>query len=289
MKNPKIQLKEVLVGAGTLAEGDVWVKVRTRVFLNHGEEVEGLWDTDGSGTSFRLHDREIIPGLRAAVNGMRVGGHRKVTIPPHLAFRDVGIPGKVPPNAVLRADFELLEVRMPDEPYPVPVEKQGGVSLSIQAWGEESSSMPRWDLIFHDSRHPYRLSKCLLLLEWNTRTDGKWGRRSAQHKKVEIPLAADEVDRLIDVGKRLPIDFASECLHDQVHTHGGYSPSRADSDSVICWAVSSSENSRYMGTFYIRENSPLWTESEWGKRVMGLVSPHLTVAPWRDKKDSHFQ
>ncbi len=42
---------------------------------------------------------------------MRVGGVRKLRIGPHLAYRDVGIPGVIPPNAVLMFEVELLAIR----------------------------------------------------------------------------------------------------------------------------------------------------------------------------------
>ena len=284
MKNPKIKFTEIQIGSGALAEGDVRVKVHTRIFLNRGEEVKGLWGADADGISFRLRDREIIPGLRSAVDGMRVGGRRMVTIPPHLAFGKIGLPGNIPPDAVLQGEFELLEVDQPGERTSIPPEHRKGRCLSIMASGEESSRFPRWHLVFHDRHHPHHPSKSSLHLEWSTRSDGKWGSRSAQRRSVELTLDSDEIDWMIDVGKQLPQDHASECLHyDNVHTHGGYSPTRANADSVICWSVSLVENGEYQAVCYLRENSPLWTGTDWGKRVMNLVQPHLTEAPWRMK------
>ena len=283
MKNPKIEYTEKIVGSGALAAGDVWVRVRTRIFLNCGEEVTGLWGNDDAGIRFRLLDREIIPGLRSAVDGMRVGGRREVTISPHLAFGETGIPGRIPPNALLRGEFELLEVGQPGAPIPAPPEARSGTSLSIQACAEESSRLPRWHLVFHDRHCPHYPAKCSLILEWSTRTDGKWGSRSAQHRTVEITMSSEEIDWMIETGKRLPTDHASECLHDQVHTHGGYSPTRANTDSVICWYISMVENGHYQQVCYLRENSSVWMETDWGKKVMALVQPHLTEAPWRLK------
>jgi len=54
---------------------------------------------------------QVIPGFDRGVTGMRVGGARRVVIPPDLAYRDVGTQdGSVPPNATLVFDIELLDV-----------------------------------------------------------------------------------------------------------------------------------------------------------------------------------
>ena len=41
-----------------------------------------------------------IAGLSWAVEGMRVGGRRRLRVGPHLAYREHGVPGVVPPNAI---------------------------------------------------------------------------------------------------------------------------------------------------------------------------------------------
>jgi FKBP-type peptidyl-prolyl cis-trans isomerase FkpA len=54
---------------------------------------------------------QVIPGFERGVTGMKVGGMRRVVIPPDLAYRDVGSQdGVIPPNATLVFDIELLEV-----------------------------------------------------------------------------------------------------------------------------------------------------------------------------------
>ena len=51
----------------------------------------------------------LIPGLFYAVQGMRIGGYRKVAISPHLAYGDEGIPDTIPPNAVLIAEIRVVK------------------------------------------------------------------------------------------------------------------------------------------------------------------------------------
>jgi FKBP-type peptidyl-prolyl cis-trans isomerase len=43
-----------------------------------------------------LGRRESIAGLRYGIPGMRVGGTREIVISPHLAYGEVGIPGRIP-------------------------------------------------------------------------------------------------------------------------------------------------------------------------------------------------
>lgn len=61
--------------------------------------------------TFTLGARVAIAGLEYGVEGMRVGGRRRIKVPPHLGYREQGIAGKIPPNAILFFDVELLEVR----------------------------------------------------------------------------------------------------------------------------------------------------------------------------------
>jgi FKBP-type peptidyl-prolyl cis-trans isomerase len=52
----------------------------------------------------------VIAGLERGLEGMRIGGVRKLRVSPHLAYRDTGVPGVVPPNAVFIFEIELLSI-----------------------------------------------------------------------------------------------------------------------------------------------------------------------------------
>ena len=61
--------------------------------------------------SFRLGAGSVIPGFDRAFGGMRVGGQRRLIIPPDLAYGSAGAGGVIPPNATLVFDVELVDVQ----------------------------------------------------------------------------------------------------------------------------------------------------------------------------------
>ena len=77
------------------------------------------WPTDGTKFdssvgrgpfSFRLGAGEVIEGWDRGVAGMKVGGKRKLTLPPELGYGARGAPPAIPPNAELVFEVELLAV-----------------------------------------------------------------------------------------------------------------------------------------------------------------------------------
>ncbi len=95
-----IKLMEETEGEGPSAEQGDTVEFESQAFLSRGDVAQ-----DRYATSTRLGSRRIIAGVEYSLVGMKVGGFRRVKISPHLAYRNVGIPDKVPPNAVII--FEL--------------------------------------------------------------------------------------------------------------------------------------------------------------------------------------
>ena len=59
---------------------------------------------------FSMYSTTIIKGWKVGVIGMKVGGKRRLTIPPELAFGEKGKFNTIPPNATLVFDIELLEI-----------------------------------------------------------------------------------------------------------------------------------------------------------------------------------
>lgn len=65
----------------------------------------------GEPFQFTLGFREVIPGWEDGVRGMREGGRRLLVVPPDQGYGDRGVTGRVPPNATLVFEIQLLEVR----------------------------------------------------------------------------------------------------------------------------------------------------------------------------------
>ena len=57
-----------------------------------------------------LGKRHAIPGIEQSLFGMKPGGYRKIKISPHLAYREKGIPGLIPANALLTVEIRLRQV-----------------------------------------------------------------------------------------------------------------------------------------------------------------------------------
>ncbi len=57
-----------------------------------------------------LGKREVIAGVERSLKGMKAGGYRKIRVSPHLAYREKGLPGLIPENAVLVVEIWLREI-----------------------------------------------------------------------------------------------------------------------------------------------------------------------------------
>ena len=101
-----VRYEDVQVGLGPAAARGAEVDVRYSLSLNRGDVLQ-----EDTSASFRLGERRVIPGLEYGVEGMRVGGRRRIRVGPHLGYGEHGVVGVVPPNAVLEFEVQLLDVR----------------------------------------------------------------------------------------------------------------------------------------------------------------------------------
>lgn len=69
----------------------------------------------GSPLTFRLGVGQVVQGLDEGLLGMQEGGTRRVTIPSEFAYGEAGFPPKVPPDATVVFEVELLSMREPPE------------------------------------------------------------------------------------------------------------------------------------------------------------------------------
>lgn len=104
-----LKIEEVTAGSGTEATPGKRVTVHYTGTLTDGKKFDSSVDR-GTPFSFPLGAGQVIQGWEKGVAGMKVGGKRKLTIPPEMGYGERGAPPVIPPNATLLFDVELLEV-----------------------------------------------------------------------------------------------------------------------------------------------------------------------------------
>jgi len=106
-----LMIEEVKAGDGALATKGKTVSVHYTGKLTNGTKFDSSLDR-GQPIEFVLGAGMVIKGWDQGIDGMKVGGKRKLTIPPELAYGARGTPGgPIPPNATLVFDVELVGVK----------------------------------------------------------------------------------------------------------------------------------------------------------------------------------
>lgn len=108
--NEKLEMKDVTVGKGAEAKPGMHVKVHYVGTLTDGKEFDASRPR-GKPFEFDLGGGQVIKGWDQGVAGMKVGGKRKLTIPPSLGYGARGVPPQIPGNSTLLFEVELLEVK----------------------------------------------------------------------------------------------------------------------------------------------------------------------------------
>jgi len=110
MSNADLVIEDIRPGTGAEAKHGQTVSVHYVGTLTNGQKFDSSRDR-GKPFDFPLGGGRVIKGWDQGVAGMKVGGLRKLTIPPHLAYGDRGFPGAIPPNSTLVFEVELIGVR----------------------------------------------------------------------------------------------------------------------------------------------------------------------------------
>ena len=106
-----LQIVDEVVGEGTEAQAGMTVRAHyVGVAYSTGEEFDASWNR-GQPLDFRLGVGQVIAGWDQGIQGMRVGGRRKLTIPARLAYGDRGAGGAIAPGETLIFVVDLVDAR----------------------------------------------------------------------------------------------------------------------------------------------------------------------------------
>jgi FKBP-type peptidyl-prolyl cis-trans isomerase FkpA len=103
--------EDIQIGDGDIAEKGKIALVHYTGWLNNAAHTR--FDSSrlqNKPLSFQIGSGRVIAGLDEGVQSMRVGGIRKLIIPPQLGYGADGAVGVIPPNATLIFEVELLAV-----------------------------------------------------------------------------------------------------------------------------------------------------------------------------------
>ena len=104
-----LTIEDVVVGEGAAAAAGQQVTVHYTGWLTNGTKFDSSKDRNDPFV-FPLGAGRVIKGWDEGVQGMKIGGKRKLTIPPALGYGARGAGGVIPPNSTLVFEVELLGV-----------------------------------------------------------------------------------------------------------------------------------------------------------------------------------
>ena len=106
----QLELDDIVVGEGEVAVSGRVVEVHyVGVSWKSKQQFDASWDR-GDTFKFGLGKGQVIAGWDQGVAGMKVGGRRKITIPPHLGYGDAGARGAIKGGETLIFVVDLLGV-----------------------------------------------------------------------------------------------------------------------------------------------------------------------------------
>jgi len=105
-----LKYTDTKVGTGAEAKAGQTAVVHYTGYLTNGTKFDSSKDR-GQPFSFPLGGGRVIKGWDEGVQGMKVGGTRKLTIPANLGYGAQGAGGVIPPNATLVFDVEVLDLK----------------------------------------------------------------------------------------------------------------------------------------------------------------------------------
>ena len=272
---PGVKGRDLVIGGGEPAGRRSTVAAHVRLFLRGGEE---LPPAGGQRLVVDLRRREAIAGLRYGLEGMCAGGRRELVISPHLAYGKAGVPGRVPPDAVLRAEVELLEVR-PDG-QRTPEDAPPGRHLFVFHPGEAARGLVQWQFGLDEG------GRAGLLVTF-PRPDGSWrrARRATAERQLDDGATRAAFAAADGLAARYPGDVFP---HDDMRAdpcEPGHSITRHHATGQLCLTVGEWERGAYRHTAYLAESSAARRESPLFRLIDELLAEASTKRPPAANKD----
>jgi FKBP-type peptidyl-prolyl cis-trans isomerase len=106
----KLETEDLVVGKGREAKVGDTVRVQYTGTLLSGVKFDSSYDHGGEPFKFTIGQSQVIKGWDQGVPGMKIGGKRRLRIPPDLAYGAAGSPPTIPANAALVFEVELAAI-----------------------------------------------------------------------------------------------------------------------------------------------------------------------------------
>ena len=264
-----IEIRELTVGTGAVAERTKKVVAHIRGFLHRGDEFYNTY-AQGQPAQIALSRRESIAGLRNGIEGMRVGGRRELIVSPHLAYGEKGVPGKIPANAVLRFEVELLAVREAGERHPD--DYPPGRQLLVFHPGEAARSLPRWQFGLREGDSAgATITYPVPGLTW----------RCARQKEVKLEFDPNETAEILQSVQAVLAEFPTDCLlHDHLWADASEKANSITRDrrsNALCVTITLWEKGVVLVNYALPETSPILTCSKFYRIISRELTPYLSL------------
>lgn len=262
---PGVQSTDIVTGTGDEAVRGKVVSVNLRLYLLDGTDLTSTLQLPERQV-INLKKRDCIAGVRYGIEGMRVGGRRELIISPHLAYREHGVPGKIPPNARLRCIVDLLEVREPGvvkpEDYPP------GRQLIIGWQGDLANGVAKWQFGLHDD------GRCGAMV-YVPIPGCKW--RHVKPKINDKPIDPAKAATFIEEAVTWPTRTPDACLPSDAiyvdHSENDGGVHRCRQNDELCLTFTIYERGQILAYYSMQERSEAWRSSSFHELVHAVVDP----------------
>jgi hypothetical protein len=265
-----VEIRDLTAGTGDEATKESIVVANVREFLRRGDEVSRS-PLFGTKMLIDLGRRESIAGLRYGIPGMRVGGTREIVISPHLAYGEVGIPGRIPANALLRCEVELLEIR--EHSALLPQDWLPGKILMLRRCQDANDQRPGWTFTVHEGGN-----------SWLSFPQKFGGRQQGQVRlsQVPIPLKAEESAGLIRQAMDLQKQMPEDCVgwdSGFIDMQKGGAVIKDSRDGTRCMVIHVLEGGKNVYLIGVHEDSLEFLDCEFYRTIERLIEPYLFNNP----------